>query len=174
MEVAHTIASLVKRYTDFNFGKLIKLTQKGLAGDDKKYCLSSLKIMRSFNESLLGKVATDKFWSVAVGKVTEGCPEICKSLGKLVVKMANSVQGFEVNVEFCDAVLKYLYNRETPFASATNFIVFFISLCKEKKFMVYLQKRYFGQYLEQLPFRYENDNGVDSLIEYCVNCLVKY
>ena len=58
MEVAHKIASLVKRYTDFNFGKLLKIKQKGFADNDKKYCLSSLKIMRAFNENLLIKIAT--------------------------------------------------------------------------------------------------------------------
>ena len=88
--------------------------------------------------------------------------------------MIRSIPEFVPNIEFCNSSLKLLYDESTIFATASNFIVFFIEIAKEKKYLVYLQKRYFMQYLEQLPFRYEGEDDVNDIIDFSVLTLTKY
>ncbi|OHT13373.1 TKL family protein kinase [Tritrichomonas foetus] len=173
-DVTHAIASLLERYSDFDFSQLIPQILDGINSEDEHYCIMALNLARSLNDQAYQILVNDTFWSSLMRQLTDKNIQICKLIGWLSAAMVEKMSEFPFNADYYIAVLVYLYDNDTTFDAAMPFIVFLSASCKYKKTLVFLQRRYFVKYIEQLPWRYEHDSKVGDAIEYCANALSSF
>ena len=99
---------------------------------------------------------------------------ICKLIGKLVATMVDTMDGFTFDAQFFGSVISLIYDPNTTLDTALPFIRFLGTSCKARKIVVFLYKRSYIQYLEQLPWRYENDSRVADVIEYFASVMNRF
>jgi hypothetical protein len=86
--------------------------------------------------------------------------------------MNERMKDFTIDSTFVAIILQYLYNSETKFREARFLIKFLGILCKIQNVFEFLANRHFGEYLEQLPWRYQNEQNVHEILEFCAQVVV--
>ena len=174
MKVTHTMCSLLKRKSDFDLVKLIPTLVLGLASDDQNYCITSLKLARRFKTEVFSQLNTETFWRSLTNQMNKKEMTICKLIGKLVATMVDQMDSFTFDAQFFGSVISLIYDPNTSLDTALPFIRFLGTSCKARKIVVFLYKRSYIQYLEQLPWRYENDSRVADVIEYFASVMNRF
>lgn len=174
MKVTHAMCSLLKRKTDFDLLKLIPTLVLGLTSDDQNYCITSLKLARRFKPEVFYQLNTETFWRSLTNQMQKKDMTICKLIGKLVATMVDKMDGFTFDAQFFGSVISLIYDPNTTLDTALPFIRFLGTSCKARKIVVFLYKRSYIQYLEQLPWRYENDSRVADVIEYFASVMNRF
>lgn len=172
---AHAISSLMKRSNEFDYNDLIPTILEGVRNEnDSMFCLTSLKLCRSLNANADKVLIDGNIFDFICTQIPKKDNEVNKSIGKLLTKMVQTMdEEFPFISDLFATILLYLYDQDTQLEVAKPFIVFLTNACKSQRILYYLQKRYFVKYIEQLPWRYENENEVADVIEYCVTYLTK-
>ena len=170
-KVAHAIASLLEKSENYDLTKLIPQILEGLNSEDENFCLSVLKIGRPLSNEGFKSLIHGHLFSLFTRQLSDKSYKICKLIGKVAAAMIDKMDDFPFDPEFFTSVLVFLYDNETPFLAAMPFIIFLIHACKYKNILVFLQRRYFVKYIEQLPWRYDQEAKVGDAIEYCVTTL---
>ncbi|OHS96261.1 TKL family protein kinase [Tritrichomonas foetus] len=173
-DVTHAMCSLLNRRTDFDLANLIPCLLEGLTSDDNNYCVTALKLARRFKVDVYSAMNTDTFWKSLTAQMEKKDEVVCKSIGKLVTKMIEQMETFSFDPQFYGSVISLLYDPNTTFDTAMPFIVFLGASCRVKKIVIFLYKRCFVRYLEQLPWRYENEPRVADAIEYCASIMNRF
>lgn len=174
MKATKCIRSLLKRRDDFDLSNLIRLIKDGISGSNQHSCLTALKLARSLSRQGYEELGSGEFWSVLNGHLSNRNVDTCKSIGKLLSRMIDQIPSLSVDPNLLAGVLKFLYPNDTPFEAAAPLILFLTRTCQSQQVMAFLNKHSFCQYLEQLPWRYENEKQVADVIESCVKTLMAY
>ena len=172
--VTHTLCTIIKRKTDMNFSDLIPILLTGFSSDDPLYCITSLKITRHFDVGTFEKLNNESFWKCLTGHMQKKNGLICKLIGKLVTRMILALPNLKIDVSFFDSIISLLYDMPTPFDTAMQFIIFLSIACRTRDVLLALHKVSFVCYLQQLPWRYENDPRVAEAIDYYASSLSQY
>lgn len=173
---AHAISSLLKRSTEFDYNDLIPTILEGVRNENNRmFCLTSLKLSRALNADADKVLIDGNIFDFICLQIPKKDNVINKSIAKLLIKMVQTMDDeFPFTSDLFGTILIFLYDQETQFEVAKQFIVFLSNACKSQRILFFLQKRYFVKYIEQLPWRYENEAEVAEVIEYCVTCLTKF
>ena len=173
---AHAISSLLKRSAEFDFNDLIPTILEGVRNEnDTMFCLTSLKLCRALNAKADKVLIDGNIFDFMCMQIPKKDNVVNKSIGKLLIKMVQTMdEEFPFISDLFATILLYLYDQDTQLEVAKPFIIFLSNACKSQRILFYLQKRYFVKYIEQLPWRYENENEVAEVIEYCVTSLTKF
>ena len=101
-------------------------------------------------------------------------PQICRSIGKLVVKMIEKMDDFHLDPLFLRSIIELIYNKMTSFETSMPFIFFLGDAIKIREVVLYLQRESFVQYLQQLIWRYENEPRVHDVVDYFTSSLKQH
>jgi hypothetical protein len=107
------------------------------------------------------------FWGRLQGLLAKRDVELCRAVGKLGFAMSQKMATFPTDADFLASVLVFLYKAETGFPEAEWLVRFLGSCCKLQEVLAFLSHRHFGDYLEQLPWRYRSENKVADLLDFC-------
>lgn len=165
IKVTHAMCSILSRRLDFDLTKLLPVILQGIDSNDDNYIMTSLRLLRQVATELSGLNEEEAFWTSLTKQLEKKNETISKLIGELVRTMLDSADRFTFDQNFFGAIIALLYDPNTSFDTANPFIYFLGSSCREKKIVVFLYKRSFVQYLEQLPWRYENDQRVNDAIQ---------
>lgn len=171
IESAKTICSILKRKKDMSCDTLIPVIYEDMSKENEQNVITGLKIMRHMNSyhfipMLKLPSATLQFWPNFVKLVKRKNQKICRSIGKLIMNIIKCIKDFSVDPEFLRSIIELLYDEKTSFDTAYPFIIFLANVTQVRDIVIYLKKQSFLQYLQQLPWRYENEPRISDAIEY--------
>jgi hypothetical protein len=155
-KVAEAIAEVLKQSDDFNLTPLVPFLKEGIRGSDP---LLPLIIASGLGPKGYGIIADNGLWPALTGHLIAKQENVVIAIAKFVERILGFGGTFPFDPEFFATALNVLYAEDTPWSMCTKLVMLLVRSCKHKDIFVFLEKRKFGEYLRQLPWKYPNDSG---------------
>jgi hypothetical protein len=167
--VAAAIAAILSQGDDFPMEYIVAVVRDGLMSEEP---LLALVIMRGFGPKGYTQLADANLWPVLTRHLGIGRPDVVDAIMQFVLRVLELGGSFPFDPDFFAMSLNLCYAQQTPFAVCKGVIAVLVRACMHRAILVFLEKRYFGSYLIQLPWRYPGDGAaVFETLEKCASQL---
>jgi hypothetical protein len=153
--VAEAIADVIAQNDDFMIAPLIRVIADGIRG---RAPLLALVIARGLGPKGFAGIAGPALWAALTAHLRTRVAGVVNAIARFVQRLLEFETTFPFDPGFFATVLKVLYAPDTPFAMCKSLILLLAKACARRPILIFLQKRQFGEYLVQLPWRYPADS----------------
>jgi hypothetical protein len=170
--IAEAIAEVLKQSDDFQIDVLTQLVAQGLNGTEP---LLSLIIARGLGPRGFSMVAAPTLWATLSGHLLGREGDVLEAIAKFVERILGFGPSFPFDPEFFATILNVMYAPDTPYSMCKDLILLLARSSMHRPILVFLEKRKFGSYLMQLPWRYPSDStAVFETLEKTAKILEEY
>jgi hypothetical protein len=160
--IATTLASVLRQSDDHPVGEIIPVLKMGLNSVDPYLCLI---VAIGLGPKGFAQLVDANFWQMLTVHVEREDWKAIPVIAQLGGRIFDFVPDVPWSPEFFGALLKTLYVPGTKFELCREIIEFLARAGSKRHILAFLQKRHFGKYLAQLPWRYTED--VSETLESC-------
>jgi hypothetical protein len=153
---AEAMAEVLKQSDEFDIEPLVPVLTHGLASPEP---LLALTIASGLSPKGYARVADASLWEALAGHLLARQEDVVNAVAKFVMRVLDDGESFPFDPEFFVTVLNVLSAPDTPFSMCKNLIMLLVRACLHRPILVFLEKRQFGAYLVQLPWRYPDDSA---------------
>jgi serine/threonine protein kinase len=167
--VAAAMATILSQSDNFPVDQIVQVVRERLMSDEP---LLALVIMRGFSPAAYAQLEDGNLWPILTRHLGIGRPDVIEALMRFVLRLLSLGESFPFDPDFFAMALNICYAPQTPFAVCKELIAMLMKASVHKGILVFLEKRYFGSYLMQLPWIYPNDSAaVFETLESCATQL---